>query len=63
MEKFLELAKVAGIKAQSETALSPQEQEFAELLIKKAAYIADISYNKGFRPVGASILEHFGINK
>lgn len=62
MERILELAKIAGIKAQSETRLSPQEKEFAELLIKKSAYIADINYNKGFGPVGQSILEHFGLD-
>lgn len=63
MDRVLELAKLCGLKAQSETRLSLQEKEFAELLIKKAAYIADINYNKGFSPVGASILEHFGMNE
>jgi hypothetical protein len=41
MEKILELAKQAGIKAQSETALSPQELEFAKLLIEYCGQFID----------------------
>jgi len=34
-ERILELARQAGLKFSSETALSPQEQKFAELIVKE----------------------------
>jgi hypothetical protein len=40
-ELILELAKQAGLKFPSETALSPQELKFAELLIKDCADCLD----------------------
>ena len=43
MDKFLELAKKAGIKAQSESALSPQEQKFAESIARECAMICEES--------------------
>lgn len=38
MERILELAKQAGLKAWSESALSPQEKKFAELIIEECIY-------------------------
>ena len=46
MEKLLELAKEAGLKAQSETALSPQEQKFAELIVKHCGHFTDPNTRK-----------------
>lgn len=37
MDRLLELAKEAGLKAQSEIALSPAEKKFAEALINECA--------------------------
>jgi hypothetical protein len=37
IERLLKLAKKAKLKYDSETALSPQEQEFAELIIRDCA--------------------------
>jgi len=34
-QRFLELAKQAGLKFPSETALSPMEEKFAELIVKE----------------------------
>jgi hypothetical protein len=56
MDKLLELAKKAGLKGQFETALSPQEQKFAELIIKECGTtlldsqykIAETDYYDGF---------------
>jgi hypothetical protein len=56
MEKLLELAKEAGLKGQFETGLSPQEQKFAELIIKECGItlldsrykIAETDYYDGF---------------
>jgi len=35
--------------------------EFAELIIRECAKIADNNYDKGFCPVGGFVLEHFNI--
>jgi hypothetical protein len=35
--------------------------EFAELIIRKCAKVADDNYDKGFCPVGGFVLEHFNI--
>jgi hypothetical protein len=37
------------------------ERKFAELIIRECAKVADANYDKGFRPVGLDILEHFGV--
>jgi hypothetical protein len=39
-ERFLEIAKRAGLKFPSETALSPMEQKFAELIVRECINIA-----------------------
>lgn len=55
MERILELAKQVGIKGSSESALSPQEQKFAELIIKECSGFTD--------PVTQKLmLKHFGVN-
>ena len=39
--KFLEFAKQAGLKGSSEVALSPQEQMFAELIVKECSNVCE----------------------
>lgn len=47
---ILELAKQAGLKFESEVAVSPQEQKFAELLIAKVLdEVAERAYYSGDR--------------
>ena len=41
MDKILEFAKQAGLKGQSETDLSPQEKEFAKLIIEYCGQFTD----------------------
>jgi hypothetical protein len=73
-ERILELAKQAGIKANSEQAMSPQEQLFAELIVKECANICDgvaiqhDNNNETKAGVGAwdcrsTIKEHFGVEE
>jgi hypothetical protein len=40
-ERFLEIAKHAGLKFPSETALSPMEEKFAELIVRDCAKVCD----------------------
>jgi len=54
-ELILELAKQAGLKFPSETAMSPVELKFAELIVRECASLA---YDG---PGG--ILEHFGVEE
>ena len=55
MDQLLEFAKKAGLKGSSETALSPQEQKFTELLIKECGQFTD--------PVTRKLMfRHFGID-
>lgn len=63
MERLLELAKEAGLKGSSETALSPNELKFAMALIQECAGIADKNFNSGFAPVGDDIRKHFGVEE
>lgn len=44
--KFLELAMQAGLKARSELKLSPQEQKFAELIVKYCGQFTDPNTRK-----------------
>ena len=41
-ERILELAKQAGLKFPSETALSPVEIKFAELIVRECAKRAEV---------------------
>jgi hypothetical protein len=59
-EKFLELAKQAGLKFPSETALSPMEEKFAELIVRECANFVDESIGDGGID-GRSLKEHFGV--
>ena len=40
-ERILELAKKAGLKFSSETAMSPEELKFAELIIEDCICVVD----------------------
>ena len=59
-QRFLELAKQAGLKFPSETALSPMEEKFAELLIRECAdHITESAHIETL--LGNKLLEHFGV--
>jgi hypothetical protein len=66
-EQILELAKQAGLKFPSETALSPQELKFAELVVLACANRLtqnDFSSVKGVMLIaGAKLKEHFGVEE
>ena len=77
-ERILELAKQAGIKANSEQALSPQEQLFAQLIVAECygevlCQLSDYSpssneqYNTGheagLKLAVSKIKEHFGVEE
>ena len=55
MERVLELAKQAGIKARSESDLSPQEKAFAESLVKECGHFTDPNTRR-------LMFKHFGID-
>lgn len=62
-ERMLDLAKQAGIKFSSETALSPHEMKFAELIIQECAGIVKDAVDRR-EPASTyvdKIREHFGI--
>ena len=68
--RILELAKQAGLKFPSESALSPSEQKFVVLLIQECIEQIDINnYNSGDEWDAAMtcasnvIKEHFGLAK
>lgn len=42
-ERILELAKTAGLKFPSETALSPVEEKFAELIVKDCIRMCNVA--------------------
>ena len=73
MKRVLELAKEAGLKSQSETALSPAEQKFAEALINECAVCItlpkiiseppyDIATKELVQVLSNDMKNHFGIN-
>jgi hypothetical protein len=72
-QRILELAKQAGIKANSEQALSPQEQLFAELIVRECTevckkeeyYYWRSSEDQDFTPQDCAdaIEEHFGVEE
>ena len=61
-ERILELAKQAGIKANSEQAMSPQEQLFAELIVKDCDIYARRNWEHGAL-LGGDLLNHFGVER
>ena len=76
-ERILELAKQAGLKFSSETAMSPVELKFAELIVREAARIARATpcpyedeevkqrlghtWDMASLEAGRCIVEHFGV--
>ena len=75
-KRILELAKQAGIKANSEQAMSPQEQLFAELIVGECVKVAIFKDSgmvatadvAGHMAAGRSIAarminEHFGVER
>ena len=59
-ERILQLAKQAGLKFPSETALSPVEIKFAELIVRECADIA--ADQSAIRPE-YRIRKHFGVEE
>ena len=68
-ERILELAKKAGLKFPSETAMSLVELKFAELIIRECADQCDMLLNdkmssewaRGTHDCAKAIREHFGV--
>ena len=66
-ERILELAKQAGLKFPSETAMSPVELKFAELIVRECinqcAHAPDVSedWYQGVKWVANEIAQHFGV--
>jgi len=66
-ERILELAKQAGVIAQSETAVAPPMEKFAELIIRECADIANeqikVAYGLDDRDgwTAAEIKKHFRV--
>ena len=61
-ERILELAKQAGIKANSEQAMSPQEQLFAELIVRECDLYARRNWEHGTL-LGGDLLNLFGVER
>jgi hypothetical protein len=61
-EHIVELAKQAGLSAQSETTIHPNQVKFAELIVKECADIATINSHQWESP-GYYVLKHFGIEQ
>jgi hypothetical protein len=69
-ERILELAKQAGLKFPSETAMSPVELEFAKLIVQECIQtIQNESMNSndeweyGLRIAQGAIQTHFGVEE
>ncbi len=56
MDKILEFAKIAKLKAPSETKLSPQEEAFARLIIYDCSLYTDSNTRK-------LMLKHFELDE
>lgn len=66
-EQILELAKQAGLKFPSETAVSPSELKFAQLIAQECANIdfrakIGLSHESDYE-VSRVIREHFGVEE
>jgi len=65
-ERILELAKQAGLKFPSETAMSPVELKFAELIVQECAEFAN-NHNEEVEGVtlgvGPALKKHFGVEE
>lgn len=71
-KRILELAKQAGIKANSEQAMSPQEQLFVQLIVQEClAQVArvddmledDPAQTAAVAWVASTIADHFGVEE
>jgi hypothetical protein len=64
-ERILELAKQAGLKFPSETAMSPVELKFAELIVKECAKVAERADHSEteIRCMYEVVTEHFGFEE
>ena len=59
-QRILDIAKTAGLKFTSETALSPVEIKFAEQIVRECAEVARLNTRVDSK-VYLMIQEHFGI--
>jgi len=59
-ERILELAKQAGLKFPSETAMSPVELKFAELIVRECA---EVVYSRSGHANPQDLYEHFGVEE
>ena len=69
-ERILELAKQAGLKFPSETALSPVEIKFAQLIVRDCieaiqneSMNSDDDWERGLRIAEGAIQKHFGVEE
>jgi len=65
-ERILELAKQADLKFPSETAMSPVELKFAELIVKECMSLVSEpgpDMNDTERGILAQIKQHFGVEE
>jgi hypothetical protein len=62
-ERFLEIAKQAGLKFPSETALSPMEEKFAELIVMECAQLVQgvPTDTMGYHTADQKIKQHFEV--
>jgi len=61
-EQILELAKRSGLKSPTETALSPAERMFAELIVRECIDVMKQNDYHG-EWLGERIKEHFGVKE
>lgn len=62
MNNIIELAKQAGLKGMDETALSPAEAKFVELIVQECARICVKEARQlGGRVCSDKIKDHFGV--
>ena len=69
-ERILQLAKQAGLKFPSETALSPVEIKFAQLIVRDCieaiqneSMNSDDDWERGLRIAEGAIQKHFGVEE
>jgi len=60
-ERILELAKQAGLKFPSETAMSPVELKFAELIVQECTNFLKDTMDDHF--AAEQLEEHFGVEE
>ena len=65
-ERILELAKKVGLKFPNETALSPAERMFAELIVRECADVAKETrwaVPPSQEQIARGIQQHFGVEE